>query len=202
MYLSLIALSQAINLIFILDGKNYLRKFINVTPLLVLTSICVQKSLVNTKPIGGKERDVEKNINVRSVPNPTQVQSPELSTNQYYRTSSFTSFTASTKVNSMPPSLPPIIINKTARSDQYVSSNSQRITQDFGSSLLYYLNVITRDSKQYLRSGIQNNDENNNSLNRGRISRLNDLNINKTRFSQESIRGQQNPILVDPNDIY
>src|SRR3954453_15385846 len=64
MYLSLIALSQAISVVFILDGKNYLRQYINLTPLLVLTSICTQKLLINTKPFNNEE----KGISSRSIP--------------------------------------------------------------------------------------------------------------------------------------
>ncbi|CAI2162096.1 20695_t:CDS:2 [Funneliformis geosporum] len=185
MYISLIALSQAMNVIIMFDGKSYLGKFINVTPLLVLTSICVQKSLVNTKSFNDRERTHlpffrpfsstnVKNINDRSI----NIKNIDDGSTQYQHHESFTtfqpypqdqvrmpsptlsSFTSSTKVDSVPPSLPPIIIHKSAKYDtsnsgydEYnekpQSPDGQRITQDFGSSLMFYLNAITRESNQH-----------------------------------------------------
>src|ERR1051325_304680 len=70
MYLSLIALSQAINVVFILDGKNYLMQYINITPLLVLTSICTRKLLVNTKSFNHEEKGISSRSIIMSDDNP------------------------------------------------------------------------------------------------------------------------------------
>jgi hypothetical protein len=222
MYLSLIALSQAINVIFIIDGKNYLRKYINTTPLLVLTSICSQKLLVNIKlfnknninnGIGDSFRSFsfinEKGINNVKLQAYQNQQSPGSFIDQFYLqgqdhsqqqvqnqqqeqgypqrlnlqlddqqnpnlqeitirmpSPTYSSFTSSTKVNSMPPSLPPIIVHKNTPSEideeeeevrysytEYDEKmlldklnnqhDKRRTTQDFSSALLEYFNSLT-----------------------------------------------------------
>ncbi|CAG8435622.1 7953_t:CDS:2 [Funneliformis mosseae] len=234
-YLTLIALSQAINVIMMLDGKNYLGKIVNVTPLLVITSICLRKSLVNTKSMNDRDRThlpffhpstKDKNINDRSIKNiDVQYPTPQepFTTYQPYPqeqvrmpSPTFSSFTSSTKVDSVPPSLPPIIIHKSATSNSNVEYNSrptspdvQRITQDFGSSLMFYLNAITRDSNPNGIKLQKNKDR------RSKISRLSNLSINSShlslinkgrisqqRFSQDTRKSQQIPILVDPSELF
>ncbi|PKC67863.1 hypothetical protein RhiirA1_508500 [Rhizophagus irregularis] len=232
MYFSLIAFSQAINIIFIIDGKNYLRKYINTTPLLVLTSICTQKLLVNIKlfinnddvvvnnGVGDSfrsfsfinEKGVDRLQEYKNQPSPgsfidqfylqgqghsqqrqVQNQQQEQLQNQQQRQSypqqlnlqindqqdynqqdeiliripspTYSSFTSSTKVNSMPPSLPPVIVHKNTNSDIYEEeevrysyveydekmllssldklNGKRRTTQDFGGALLEYFNSLT-----------------------------------------------------------
>uniref|UniRef100_U9TQD0 Uncharacterized protein n=1 Tax=Rhizophagus irregularis (strain DAOM 181602 / DAOM 197198 / MUCL 43194) TaxID=747089 RepID=U9TQD0_RHIID len=77
----------------------------------------------------------------------------------------YSSFTSSTKVNSMPPSLPPVIVHKNTNSDIYEEeevrysyveydekmllssldklNGKRRTTQDFGGALLEYFNSLT-----------------------------------------------------------
>ncbi|CAB4407084.1 unnamed protein product [Rhizophagus irregularis] len=223
MYFSLIAFSQAINIIFIIDGKNYLRKYINTTPLLVLTSICTQKLLVNIKLFINNDVVVNNGVGdsfrsfsfinekgqghsqQRQVQNQQQGQlqnqqqgqlqnqQQEQLQNQQQRQSypqqlnlqindqqdynqqdeiliripspTYSSFTSSTKVNSMPPSLPPVIVHKNTNSDIYEEeevrysyveydekmllssldklNGKRRTTQDFGGALLEYFNSLT-----------------------------------------------------------
>lgn len=222
-----------------IDGKNYLRKYINTTSLLVLTSICAQKLLVNTKLFINNNVEVNNrgvgdsfrsfsfinekgidNINrlqeyknqqspgtfidqfylqgqdhsqQRQVQNQLQGQLQNQQTNQQQEqgypqqlnhqindqrnynqqeeisiripSPTYSSFTSSTKVNSMPPSLPPIIVHKNTNSDideeeevrySYVEydekmlidspdkqNGKRRTTQDFGSALLEYFNSLT-----------------------------------------------------------
>ncbi|CAG8453417.1 5308_t:CDS:2 [Rhizophagus irregularis] len=195
MYFSLIAFSQAINIIFIIDGKNYLRKYINTTPLLVLTSICTQKLLVNIKLFINNDDVVVNNgvgdsfrsfsfINEKGVDRLQEYKnqpSPGSFIDQFYLqgqdynqqdeiliripSPTYSSFTSSTKVNSMPPSLPPVIVHKNTNSDIYEEeevrysyveydekmllssldklNGKRRTTQDFGGALLEYFNSLT-----------------------------------------------------------
>ncbi|RIA98524.1 hypothetical protein C1645_870612 [Glomus cerebriforme] len=311
MYLSLIALSQAINVIFIFDGKNYLRKYVNTTPLLILTSICAQKLIVKVSPSNNNNnnngRDSfhlfssinEKNIGnsqqsqnqqflgnfidqfygnqnqsqpqqrqvqnypqqpqQRQVQNyPQQPNNPQQSNQQQQNqwqpnqqqvqsypqqlnlqqdqqidnkqkefslkipSPTYSSFTTSTKVNSIPPSLPPIIIHRNTTSDidegeevrySYTDyddklhlnpHDEQRTTQDFGSSLLNYFNSLTlsRCSSPVTSTNpvdkdnieARNSEQFNSKI--SKISRLSNLNMNGSdpRLSQgKGIRKSQRP---------
>ncbi|GBC07660.1 hypothetical protein RclHR1_00760030 [Rhizophagus clarus] len=266
MYLSLIAFSQAVNVIFIFDGKNYLRKYINTTPLLILTSICTQRLLINVRlfvnnnivinnGVGDSFRSFsfidEKGINNNKLQEYQHQQSPGMFIDQFYLqgqgqpqqqrqqnqqqeqnypqklniqtndqqnynqsefairipSPTYSSFTSSTKVNSIPPSLPPIIVHRNTTSDideeeeevrySYIEyddkallssldkKDKRRTTQDFGSALLEYFNSLTLSSPVTPTNPINRSSRNN--LAPRNSEQYNNNNIlNNTRISKIS----------------